>query len=130
MIGLDSSFIIDFFRGEDKAIKKAKEILHQEILVTPITVAEVFTGIFLSKRKMEEEERIAHAFFDRVEILSFTPHAAKEAARLQARLITLGKEMESTDAMIAAILMTNGCNTILSRDHAFKRIDDLIVEGY
>ena len=48
MIGIDTTFIIDFLRGDTAAISKAAEIKAQNLVTTQINVYEVLVGLYLS----------------------------------------------------------------------------------
>ncbi|MBS3128556.1 PIN domain-containing protein [Candidatus Woesearchaeota archaeon] len=130
MIGLDSTFIIDFLRGDEKAVAKAREIEHEQLVVTPLNVFEVFFGVFLRNNKREEEIASTRSFFQRIEQLPITREAAVEAAKKEAELSKQGKVMEVTDVIIAMTYLDHGCKQILTRDLSFKRIKELKIVSY
>src|SRR3989344_7892680 len=125
MICLDSDFIIDFLRGEEKAIEKIK-VYKDEVTTTEVTKFEVFFGIYIKKKIDEHEEKSAQLFFDSIEILPFDDGCGREAASILTTLSKEGKTIEQNDCFIAAIMRRHGCTKIITGniDH-FKRIKGL-----
>lgn len=130
MIGLDSTFIIDFLRDKQDAVQAARDAGDNVLAVTPITVFEVFLGVFNAKHHLPEQVQDASAFFERIELLPITSNAAITAARVQADLTKTGKQMEVTDALIACTCLAHGCTRILTRDKSFERVNGLEVVSY
>ena len=130
MIGLDSTFIIDFLSGDEKAVFKAKEFEGTHILTTSVNVFEVLLGAFLSKKNSGTQLAAAKALFARTEVLEITDSTAETAARMEADLIMRGREVNVTDILIAAAYLSRGCTKIITRDKDFERIREIEVEKY
>ena len=125
MIGLDSTFIIDFLRGNENAIKII-ERQNEQFAITPINIYEVYLGFFLSKRLPEK----IHEFFESLELFEITKDASIFAAKVSSELVKSGKMMEATDIIIASTFLAKGCSKILTKDEAFKRIKGVEVLRY
>src|SRR3989344_1454945 len=122
MICLDSDCIIDFLRGKEEAIRIVER--HKEELVsTEINIFEVFFGIY-NKRNMSDNERnVAKNFFNSIPILHFNEGCGELAAKILSNLLKEGKVIEQNDCFIAATIMENDCNKIITRNEAhYKRI--------
>jgi len=131
MIGLDSTFVIDFLKGESNAVEIAKRELENEaLMVTPITIFEVFFGILLSRQNTEEGKVAAHEFFGRTQLVDLTPTSALQAAKLNVELAKKGNMMETTDVLIATALLHQGCTKVLTRDNDFARIKEMEIVHY
>lgn len=130
MICIDSDCIIDFLKGEEKAIKILKE--HRgELLTTEINAFEILFGIYNKKEVDEIEENIALNFLDSVITLPFDLSCGQISAKILASLIKQGKIIDQNDCFIASIMIKNGCNEIITRNEKhFSRIKNLQVISY
>ena len=130
MIGLDTTFIIDFLRGEYKAVALGTFPPSDGFCVTPINVYEVYLGIERSKASSLEAKRGADVFFNGTHILPLTMEAAQQAASISSTLLKEGNEIQATEALIAATFLIHGCPCVLTRDKDFERIPGLQVQMY
>ncbi len=98
-------------------------------MTTEINKFEVLFGIYLKKDIDEGERNTAKLFFDSLEVLAFG--CGEEAARILARLCSDGKIINQNDCFISAIMIKNGCKTILTKNKKhFERIEGLEVFSY
>src|SRR3989338_8796886 len=125
MIGLDTTFIIDFLRQKPLAIDAAKKLQGQQLVTTQVNLFEVFVGIFLMKNDKSIEMQRAHEFFDRVGVLPQTNEGSLQAAEIMANASKKGMSIAATDALVAGILLSNGCKHILTKDNDFERVEDI-----
>ena len=118
MIVLDTSFLIDYFRG----VKATYDLVDEEddIAVTTITYHEILTG--LKRKKSKKEEKFFKRFFSEVKILPFDVNAAEESSNIAARLMAMGKVVNALDILIAGIAIANGADKIITRDSDFEEI--------
>lgn len=133
MKAVDTTFIIDLLRGDMDAIEKAEEF--DEVggaATTAVNLFEISYGIYRSRhidreRRLSEVERL----FSRMDVFPLDARAAVEAGRILGALSREGEMIDVLDGMIGAIIVVNGCDTIVTRnvDH-FNRIPDLNVETY
>lgn len=128
---LDSSAIIDILRNKKEVIEKI-ENAKDSIATTRINIFEVLFGIFVKKgvnyQKFSEAIR---PLIDKIDILELDEHSSIQAAKIKSELILKGRGIETTDCLIAGIMLANGCNTIITKniDH-FERIKELKIESY
>ena len=130
MIGLDTTFIIDFLNGDADAVRKGQELDGRQLVTTQINLFEVLTGLFLRKVRGAGDLQATLAFFERVGILSHQNEGSLQAAELLAASYKSGKALAATDALIAGILLSSGCSRIVTRDSDFRRIEGMQVLGY
>jgi len=119
MIVLDTSFIIDYFRG----VKATYDIINDDddIATTTISYHEILTG--LKRKKSKRKEKFFKRFFSEIKILSFDTKSAEESSNILARLLSIGKEINALDILIAGIAIANGADKIITGDHDFKEIE-------
>lgn len=130
MIGLDTSAIIDIFRG-DEAIKKALENIKEPLAVTQISYLELMFGLDPKNEKHRTEEGFYDEFFQSLLSLDLDNQSCKKASEVFWRLKKEGKTIEQFDCVIAGIFLANGINTIISRNAKhFSNIHGLKIIGY
>ena len=116
MIILDTSFLIDFFKGQGGTLG----IMNLDIATTVITYHEILSGI--KHRKAKREERFFRRFFSRIRILDFDLNAAEKSSEIMAKLLSSGTAVNALDVLIAGIAITNGAEKIVTRDGDFEEI--------
>ncbi len=130
MIGLDSTVIIDLFRGNEQAkevIAKSREPLASTI----INYQELMFGLDLDNNRHMEELEYYDALFENIFLMDMTRESAKKAARVMKGLQGAGTAAGRFDSMIAGILMENGVNKIVTRNvKHFSKIKGLDVITY
>ena len=117
MIILDTSFLIDFFRGKEETLHV---ITDTDVATTVITYYEIFTGIFHKKAK--KEEKFFRRFFSEVRILNLDTNSAEKSSEIMARLLKMGASVNALDVIIAGISVAHGAETIVSKDRDFLEI--------
>jgi len=118
MIVLDTSFLVDYFRG----VKATYGLIDEkdDVAITMITYHEIMTG--LKRKKSKREEKFFKRFFSEVEILPFDVRAAEESSSIAAKLMAIGNEVNALDVLITGIAVANGAEKIITRDSDFKTI--------
>jgi tRNA(fMet)-specific endonuclease VapC len=61
-------------------------------------------------------------FFSDIKILDLGIKASEESSEVMARLLSIGKTVNTLDVLIAGIAITNGADKIVSRDKDFLEI--------
>lgn len=116
MIILDTSALIDLFRGNDEILK----VIGDDAATTVINYHEIFVGI--KRYKSKTEERFFRRFFSDIKILDLDPTAAEKSSEIMARLLSLGISVNAFDILIAGIAEANGADELITRDSDFQSI--------
>ena len=127
---LDTTFLIDFLRGEEAF---AMKLYGQQLCTTDINVFEVFLGIqaLQNQRQREKELLAAEALFGSIPSFPLNQHSAKSAAEIAGTLIRNGMQVDEHDCLTAAIALCNGITTIVTRNVShFQRITGIAVDRY
>ncbi len=119
MIVLDTSFLIDLFKGERGTLS----IVDSDIATTVITYHEILSGI--KHKKAKKEEMFFRRFFSKIKILEFDLNAAEKSSEIMADLLTTGRPVNTLDVLIAGIAITNGAEKIATRDKDFLEISEV-----
>ena len=117
MIVLDTSFLIDYFRGVKVTCSLVDE---EDIAITTITYHEILTG--LKRKRSKREEKFFKRFFSEIRMLPFDVRAAEESSSIAVRLMAMGKEVNALDILITGIAIANGADKIITRDSDFETI--------
>lgn len=128
MIVLDTSVLIDYFKGKNKSFEFVD---NSGATTTVVTYHEILSGI--KHRKAKKEEILFRRFFSDIKILDLDLKAVEESSEIMARLLSLGKIVNVLDVLIAGIAITNGADKIVSRDRDFleiARVTGLEIEVY
>ena len=128
MIVLDTSVLIDYFKGRNKSFDI---IENSDVVTTVITYHEILSGI--KHKKAKKEETLFRRFFSDINILDFDLMASEESSEIMARLLSIGKAVNTLDVLIAGIAITNGADKIISRDRDFldiSKVTGLEIEVY
>jgi len=118
MIILDTSFLIDFFRGKEETLHV---ITDTDVATTVITYYEIFSGIF--HKKARKEEKFFRRFFSEVRILNLDMNSAEKSSEIMARLLKMGASVNALDVIIAGISVAHGAEKIISNDTDFLEIE-------
>lgn len=112
---LDTNIIIDFLRGDEVIVRRVNDLIKTEnVYLTPITLCELFKGVYLSS-KVNEELVILKDFLSFFSVLDFDVEACNEFGKEYARLKKKGKTTNEFDLMIACIASVNNL-TLVTRD--------------
>ncbi len=130
MIGLDTTAVIDIFKG-DSAIKKLLEKTDGPFLSTIMNYQELMFGLDITNSKHMKEKEFYDNFFEEVVMLSYVKECAVKASDIFWGLKKDGKDIGRFDCMVAGILLLNGVNKIITRNvKHFDNVKGLKVIGY
>ncbi len=124
---LETSFLVDFLRGKESAIKKYEEIKGRRLETTSIVAWEVLRGPKLVGRAKEYEKAVR--LLGRLRVIPFTLASARIASEIERDLREKGKDINPIDILIAASVIESG-SVLLTRDEDYRHIEDLKVEFY
>ena len=130
MVCIDTSFIIDLFRGQSFAKSEmAKLEANDEIVsVASPTIMELISNATLNENKKEKEEIIK--FLSSVIILNLEKESAILSGEIEAHLMLAGETIGIVDIMIGAIAKHNNETLITRNKKHFEKIPGLKVISY
>lgn len=123
---LDTNIVIALLEGDESVLANLDEA--SEVFVSSIVLGELFFGAAKSGRPAENIARIERFAAGR-SILSCDLPVAREYGRLKHGLRAKGKPLPENDIWIAA---TARCHqlVLVTRDHHFAHVDNLITESW
>ena len=131
-MGVDTTFIIDLFRGEDKAIKLLEDLWKKEerISTTVINLAELYRGAF-SHSEVDEKIQEIEELKDLLVVLDMKAEGSKLYGRIYAELKKKGRMAKDRDILVSSIFLSFGEKEIVTRDKEhFRNISDIEVIQY
>jgi tRNA(fMet)-specific endonuclease VapC len=127
MVCADTDFLIAWLQNSQDALKKLEELELCQICTTAITAFELYKGVYRSKRKESEINRVAE-LLDLVEILVLDSQSARLAGRLEFEMKS--HIIGESDLLIASIVLAQG-ETLLTRNRRhFERVPGLKIESW
>jgi len=121
---LDTSFLIDLFKGDPAAKRLAESIQESLLSTTSISVYEIYQGIRV--KEMSDIEKL----FAELTVYALNDVSAKRAGLLYQSLREEGKSIDPEDCMIAAIALEHGKSIVTKNKKHFSRINGLEIISY
>ena len=130
MACLDTCFLIDLFRGDERAAQRMLELedSSESMTVAAPSIMEFATGVYLAESAREREA--LEKFMSAASVLPLDGESALLAGRVNAQLIKAGESIGDLNILIGAISVTHGERLITRNIDHFRRIPDLALEGY
>lgn len=124
----DTSFLIDYVRGEGRAVRKVREFTEEgERMVAPsVAVAELLVGAhYRGGRELSKTLELLEV----LEVLPFDSSVAEEAGRMGAESLRRGSPLLGVDLLVAATARVHR-GILVSRDNIFSGVPGLALENY
>lgn len=113
-------------RKPERLIKRITKHSPEDIVLSSITVSELYYGVQKSMNKKQNMEAL-NLFLEPFEILSYDSEAAKIYGKIRSDLERKGTPIGSMDLLIAAHALSLGLTLITNNTREFKRIRGLKV---
>ncbi|QKY16809.1 PIN domain-containing protein [Halorubrum sp. CBA1229] len=123
---VDSSFLVDYARGDEAAISYLAAHDDEEIGASTIVLSELYRGLMITREMTREE---ATSKYEWVEPVPFTNETAAEAAAIYVELRADGAMINKSDIYIAGTARSLGVPLVVGDDH-FDAVGELQVETY
>lgn len=133
MICLDSSFVIDYLKGDSSAKKTLAKYEEEKLFVSEFTVFEVAEGLIYSLNKNNDKKSfdVFFEFLETIEVLPLTNFFSLEAAKINANLNLEGKKIDSVDSLIIGSMFANNIFKIITKNvKHFSSINDIKIINY
>jgi len=131
MVCFDTSFVIDFLRGDKKAVSMVENFKEKDefmSLAAP-SLIELISSAQLGIKRNQEKDKISR-FISSITVLSLDKDSAFLAGELEGDLIMAGEQIGNSDVMIGAIAKSNGESLITRNVKHFSKIQRLKVISY
>ena len=131
MVCLDTDFLVDLFRGEADAVKRAEEIDSEGLrkATTPVNAFELYLGAHLSKKREENLELVRDSLLS-IQLLDFDEKSCIKAGAIAADLKKQGKPIGVRDSMIAGIALRFEQTLFTRNIEHFSRVKGLKIRTW
>lgn len=128
---LDSTFLIDFLRGKQKAILFIEKNEFLPLFTSEINVFELIDGVYYEDQMVAQHLEKIFALLARINVLPFDRKAALKAGKISGRLTRDGEKIGELDCLIAGVAISNGISNFVT-DNAkhYQKIKELKVIAY
>ena len=124
MYALDTNTLIYFFKGIGRVAENLLAQSPSEIEIPTVVVHEIETGIAKSERAQARRSQFDQ-ILEVVHLLPFDYAAARQAARLRARLERKGTPIGPLDTLIAGTALARGATLVTHNTVEFSRVEGL-----
>jgi len=131
MVCLDTTFLVDLIRGNEK-VRSLKDNIDkgsEAVTIATPSIIELIKGLKIGNMRENEEEKI-NVLVSSLNILNLDKDSAILSGRIEGELIKKGDMIDLEDIMIAAISITNNEKLITRNEKHFKKIKGLEIEVY
>ena len=127
---LDTNICIYMLKKQSMNIlKNAKNSNRTSIMISDISVAELWHGVWKSEKISENEKKLT-LFLDSFEKLPFDTSHAKTYGMLKSEQQKNGKNIGSYDLLIAAQALDMDAILVTANEKELKQIKDLRIENW
>jgi tRNA(fMet)-specific endonuclease VapC len=117
---LDTTALIDFSKGHKPALSLVYRLIENgdEVGVSPINVAEFYTGLAPSQWEVWDE------FFESLMLWSISLSAAKQAGKFRYDFARAGIALSTTDTLVAAVALEHRATLVTSnvKDYPMREV--------
>jgi len=131
MTFLDTTFLVDFFRGEEAAIVTMKKMENSPLYTSEINVFELVEGAYIGNRPVGQHLEKIFAVLSLLTVLPFDRKAALKAGMISGSLMKEGTKVGEADCLIAGVALANGISAVVTRNKKdFERMKEIKVIAY
>ncbi len=121
---IDTDWIIDHLSGVEKVKSKLEELAPEGLVISIVSLAEIYEGIFYS-REPERSESALEAFLPGVPILNINEEICKIFGKERGRLRQQGRIIGDLDLFIASTCLYYKLTLLTNNVSHFERIETL-----
>ncbi len=127
----DTSFVIDIMAKDPGAVGKARELEREgaTIAIGSPTVFELFAGVALSRKAVEEKSKITTILSSLPQLALDFP-SAREGGMIYGEKIKAGRAIDPEDAMLAGIARAKAEKVLTRNIKHFSGIEGVTAETY
>lgn len=121
---LDTNWAIDYLNQIERVVRRVEELDPEGIGISIISLAELYEGVFYSKRP-EDDERELRNFLQGIEIVDVDDEICRIFAIERGRLRASGAIIGDFDIMIGATAKRHGLTLLTNNRRHFERMQGL-----
>lgn len=122
---LDTSIIVMCLRNKLSFDHLLSTYGGSDITSSMVCLAELYSGVFKSARKEENEQKVLEFFSGLDEVFGLDVTVVKKFGEIKNQLEKAGNNIEDFDLLIAATCLAHGCVLITLNTKHFERVPNL-----
>jgi len=122
---LDTSIIVACLRNRTSFEQLLSTYGNNDITSSLVCMAELYSGVFKSAKKQENEQKVLEFFSGLDEVFGLDVLVVKKFGELKSQLEKVGNLVEDFDFLIVATCLAHGCALITLNTKHFERIPNL-----
>lgn len=126
---LDTDICIYWLKGRQSVKEKMLTIDASEIVISVITVAELYFGAYNSS-KINQNIAIAEKFIQSLSIIGLSNDSLRKFGEIKADLRQRGTPVADFDLLIASIALTEDLILVSNNTRHYSRINNLKLENW
>jgi tRNA(fMet)-specific endonuclease VapC len=126
---LDTNVFIGAIKGSDPIRKRLATVPAAAILLSPIVLGELLTGVEKSRQKASNRKRLLQVL-EGFQQIPLTPEVASGYADLRATLERRGTPIGAKDTWIAAHALALDAVLVTDNEKEFRRVSGLPIENW
>ena len=127
---LDTNIVSYWMRGDEKLIRKIKNLSPSDLSICTITLAEIYYGSEKSPVRKKERRNKIERIYSQLEVYPFDEPAAHKYSMIRAQLEKDGVVISERDLQIASIAKANKLIVVTHNVKEFRRISNLDIEDW
>jgi tRNA(fMet)-specific endonuclease VapC len=121
---IDTDWLIDHLNGVEKVKSKLEELAPEGLVISIVSLAEIYEGIFYSREPQRSEDAL-EAFLPGVPILNINEEICKIFGKERGRLRQQGRVIGDLDLFIASTCLYHNLTLLTNNVSHFERIEAL-----
>lgn len=126
---LDTNMLIAAIKAREPVRKKLELIDASSILISPVVLGELLTGVEKSQRKAANRERLV-AVLEGLRMVELEPQVAVQYGQIRALFEANGTPIGANDLWIAAHALALDAVLVTDNEREFRRVPGLKVENW
>jgi len=126
---LDTNMLIAAIKGRAPVREKLEAIDASRLLISPIVLGELLTGVEKSQHRSSSRERLL-GVLSGLHMVDIQPEAAFAYGKIRAALESAGTPIGANDLWIAAHALSLEAVVVTDNEREFRRVPDLQIENW
>lgn len=126
---LDTNILIAAIKGRSPLREKLENVDAASLLISPIVLGELLTGVEKSRYKSANRKRLLDVLSG-LRMIEIEPEVAARYGQIRAALESAGTPIGANDLWIAAHALELGAVVVTDNEREFRRVPGLAVENW
>ena len=121
---VDTDWVIDYFHGVERAVRRLNELSPEGVGLSVIALAELYEGVLYSSNP-EGNEQAMRDFLEDVDVVGVDDGVCRTFARERGRLRSAGTLIDDFDLLIGSTALHHSLTLLTNNRRHFERVHGL-----